>query len=138
MANILTVDSYLSLGLLYREILQEEGHDVFITRSGKEALDLALNERIDMAIVDENLPDFEAEQLLEELRWLQPGVRGILTISSDLGPLGAVRGWDDIRWDEIFFKSCDFTILQLKIKRLWQKSPNGIPPSRCQEQEHGI
>ena len=38
MANILIADNYLSIGLLYREILEQDGHKVLVAKSGKAAL----------------------------------------------------------------------------------------------------
>ena len=85
MAKILIVDNYLSIGLLYREVLQDQGHSVFVAMNGKEASLRALYERIDIAVVDDKLPDFEAEKVLERLKRLQPHMRGILSISSTFG-----------------------------------------------------
>ncbi len=121
MATILVVDEYLSIGLLYREVLQDEGHLVFVALSGKEALDLALHERVDLAIVDDTLPDVEADELLRELKQLQEPVKGILDISSDFS-----SPHDPHLWDGIFIKSNNFIILQAKVKRLLEKSSGTI------------
>ncbi|MFP3869362.1 MAG: response regulator [Syntrophobacteria bacterium] len=115
MANILIVDNYRTIGLLYREVFEEEGHRVFVALSGKEAIDLALHERIDVAVVDANLTDTDADELLEELKRLQPRSQGTVCAVSEFDP--AIHS--DL-CDESFFKSSDFTILQGKIRRLVQ------------------
>jgi len=113
MANIMTVESSLSISWLYREILQQEGHRVFCAMRGKEAVDFALKESIDVVIVDERVPAFEAHGLLNELRRLRPGVRAILCTWGDFG-----LSVDTRLWDEIFFKNDNFTVLQGKVEGL--------------------
>lgn len=117
MANILIVDSYFSIGLLYREVLQEQGHRVFVTMNGKEALLVGLHESIDIAVVDDKLPDLEAEELLGKLRHLQPHILGVLSVSSTFGLLT-----NPGLWDAVFFKTNDFRILEAEIERLWPET----------------
>lgn len=117
MANILVADQYLSIGLLYREVLRDEGHRVFVALSGKEALDLALHQHLDMAIVDDTLPDFSAEELFEKLKWLQHRIKGIVIVSTDFGPEHDAR-----LWDGIFIKTNNFTLLEAEVERLRQHS----------------
>ena len=113
MANIMTAESSLSISWLYREILQQEGHRVFCAMRGKEAVDFALKESIDVVIVDERVPAFEAHGLLNELRRLHPRVRAILCTWGDFG-----LSVDTPLWDEIFFKNDNFTVLQGKVEGL--------------------
>ena len=113
MANIMTVERSLSISWLYREILQQEGHRVFCAMRGKEAVDFALKESIDVVIVDERVPAFEAHGLLNELRRLHPRVRAILCTWGDFG-----LSVDTPLWDEIFFKNDNFTVLQGKVEGL--------------------
>jgi DNA-binding response OmpR family regulator len=115
MANILIVDSYLSIGLLYREVLREKGHRVFVMLSGQEAVHLARHENIDIAVVDDKLRDFEAERVLERLKQLQPHIRGILSVSRDFDLSVNAR-----LWNGIFVKSNDFNVLESEIKRICQ------------------
>lgn len=115
MANILVVDSYFSIGLLYREVLEDQGHKVSVAKSGKEAIYLALCERVDIVVVDDALPDYEAEELFVELKKYQPNIRGVLTISYTLG---CQR--NGLLWDEIVYKSGDFLMFQEKINRVSQ------------------
>jgi response regulator RpfG family c-di-GMP phosphodiesterase len=125
MANILIVDNYLSIGLLYREVLQDEGHKVLVAKSGKTAYLLALCERVDIAVVDDALLDYGAEELFGKLKQCQPNIRGILIISSTFGPEG-----NTLLWDEVVFKSGNYRILQEKIKRVSQDCEPEIPSSQ--------
>jgi len=113
MANIMTVERSLSISWLYREILQQEGHRVFCAMRGKEAVNVAQKEDIDVVIVDERVPAFEAHGLLNELRRLHPRVRAILCTWGDFG-----LSVDTPLWDEIFFKNDNFTVLQGKVEGL--------------------
>jgi CheY-like chemotaxis protein len=119
MANILTVESSLSISWLYREILQQEGHRVFWAMRGKEAVDFAHKEDIDVVIVDEKVPAFEAQELLGELRRLHPRVRAILCTWGDRGPHVDTR-----LWDEVFLKNDNFTVLQGKVEGLCKEYPD--------------
>jgi len=133
MANILIVDNYPYIGLLYREVLQDEGHRVLVAMSGKEALLLAPHKRIDIVIVDDKLPDFEAEVVLGKLKRVQPHTRGILSISSTFIPSG-----DSCLWDGIFIKTHDFTILKAEIKKLWQGTSSEVLTPIQRDKEHQI
>jgi hypothetical protein len=113
MANILIVDSYHAVSLLYREVLEEHGHHVLSATSGREALRIALDKTIDIAVVDDKLPDFSADELLIRLRKLQPQMRGILSVSSIFG--GPADGQ---MWDGLIGKSSDYTLLRAEIDRL--------------------
>jgi len=115
MANILVVDSYFSIGLLYREVLEDQGHKVFVAKSGKAALCLAQCERFDIVVVDDALPDYGTEELFVELKEYQPNIRGVLTISYTFG-------WqrNALLWDEVVYKSGNFMIFQEKINRVSQ------------------
>ncbi len=133
MANILIVDNYLSIGLLFREVLQDEGHRVLVARSGREALLLALHERIDIVVVDDKLPDFEAEEVLGKLKQVQPHTLSILSISSTFIP-----SENTCLWGGIFTKTQDFTKLKAEIKKLWQGASNEILTPIQRDKEHQI
>jgi DNA-binding response OmpR family regulator len=131
MANILIVDHYYSTALLYREILKELGHRAFAVSGGEKALYYALQERIDVLIVDERLTDVAPKELLRNLKRRQPGIRAILC------------GWRDVYspvhaelWDEVIVKSCDFSMLQAKVKTLAENP--GPSTTTLPEQEAGL
>lgn len=133
MANILIVDTYPSIGLLYREVLQEQGHRVLVALSGEEALRLALCEPIDIVVLDDRLPDFEADELLRKLKRVQPHILGVLSVSSTFGsPINA-----DL-WDAIFVKTNDFGVLESAVERLCHESSSTVSPPLKQHEEQEI
>ena len=113
MANILIVDSYSAVCLLYREVLEEHGHHVFMSASGREALLVALHRPIDIAVVDDRLPDCSADEVFIRLKQLQPHARGILSVSSIFG--SASKGE---KWDGLIGKSSDYSLLRAEVDRL--------------------
>jgi DNA-binding NtrC family response regulator len=120
MANILIVDTYRTVGLLYQEILEEEGHRVLLAFSGKEAIDWAMRERIDVAVVDQRLTDIEADEVLQKLKQLQPQAQGTVCTVAGFGPVPRPDLCDDS-----FFKTSDYSELQEKIRKLLgQVSPD--------------
>jgi CheY-like chemotaxis protein len=131
MAHILVADSYLAIGLLYREVLQDQGHAVSLAMSGREACLLGLKQRFDIAIVDDRLPDFDPEELLGELRRHQPRIRGILCVSSIFGPRA-----NPGLWDGTFNKNHDFRILEAVVARICRQSSSLVPTPLQREQEY--
>jgi DNA-binding response OmpR family regulator len=117
MANILIAESYRTLGSLYREVLEEEGHAVFVTISGKEAIKLASRRQVDLAIVEQGLPDLSAEDLLERLKRLQPNMQGTVCTVTDYD----AQSRTDL-CDENVLKTPDFTLLQEKVRKVLQGS----------------
>ena len=113
MANILIVDSYPAISSFYCEALEEYGHHVFPANSGMEAILVALSKIIHIAVVDDKLPDLDAEEVFTRLKQLQPHMRGILSVSSILGSTP-----DAQRWDGLFTKSADYTLLEAEVDRL--------------------
>ena len=125
MANVLIVDSYHAVNLLYQEVLTEHGHNVFPATSGREALLVALDRTIDIAVVEDKLPDFAADEVFIRLKQLQPHVRGILNVSSIFG--SASNGE---RWDGVIGKSSDYTQLRAEIDRVaGLGAPESGPPA---------
>jgi len=134
MANILIVDSYSALNSLYSDVLEEYGHCVFPVESGREAVLLALYKTIDIAIVDDNLPDLSADDVLSRLKQLKPHVRGILDTFSIFGAAP-----DAERWDGLVTKSFDYTPLEAEVDKLAGiSSPPSIYNSvaRIQDRNH--
>jgi DNA-binding NtrC family response regulator len=109
----LIVETYRTVGLLYQEIFEEEGHRVFLAFSGQEAIDWAMQERIDVAVVDQRLTDIDAEEVLEKLKQLQPHAQGTVCTVAGFGPIARPDLCDDS-----FFKTSDYSELQEKIRKL--------------------
>jgi DNA-binding response OmpR family regulator len=130
MATILLVESYPPLASLYHQILSEEGHEVFVASSQKEATDIALKRQIELVLVDEGLRDGSEEALIEKLKSLQPSIKGILCSMTEFSR----ETYRDL-CDEGIIKTSDYTILQRKVTEVLSKigghDPKAFEPLCC-------
>jgi two-component system, chemotaxis family, chemotaxis protein CheY len=85
--RILVVDDGSLIRLYYRETLESAGFEVVEAINGIEALEKVLSERLDLVIVDINMPKMDGVTFLRALR-SQEGSAGALpalVISSESG-----------------------------------------------------
>jgi DNA-binding response OmpR family regulator len=98
MARILMVNDEVDLLRLCQETLQDSGHDVEISTSGREAIARAQAVKPDMVIVDWIIPDMDGQSLLANLKAI-PGLEDVpaLAISAlqDGAAFAARAGADD-------------------------------------------
>ena len=113
MSKILIVESYPHLASLYREVLIENGHQVFVASSCREAENIARANDIELAIIDESLPAKCEEELLKTIKSIQPHIKAIVCPLNKLS-----RNIYRQLCDEGFLKTSDYTILQRKIDEL--------------------
>ena len=66
--NIMIVDDEKDIADLVQIYLENDGFRVFKFYNGKDALECALHEKLDLAILDVMLPDFDGLSVLEKLR----------------------------------------------------------------------
>ena len=110
MSKILIVESYPHLASLYREILEEEGHDVLVASDCREAADIAQANDIELVIMDESSPDKCADKLLRTIKTIQPNIKVIVCLLNQFSR----KSYREL-CDEGFIKSSDYTILQKKV-----------------------
>ena len=67
MEKILCVDDDVSLLLLYREELSEEGYEVIIAQNGKEALEKYDQESPQLVVLDIRMPNMDGLETLNAL-----------------------------------------------------------------------
>ncbi len=79
MKNILLVDDEDSIHLLYREELEEEGYSVDSAFSGEEALDKLSNAKVDLVILDINMPGMNGLEALRKIKEIDPALPVILS-----------------------------------------------------------
>jgi DNA-binding response OmpR family regulator len=129
MANVLIVESYPPLGLLYCEEFEDEGHRVFLATSGREAEDIASQEPIDVVVIDEHLPDVKAEALIQRLKALLPQMQGPVCSVNELSEKSY-----GILCQDSYIKTSDVTPLKTAVQRVlsskkFENLHNG--PYRC-------
>jgi len=67
MAKLLVVDDDKNLRLLYEDQLKEDGHEVALAGSGREALEYLKNERPDLIILDISMPGMDGIEALGKI-----------------------------------------------------------------------
>jgi DNA-binding response OmpR family regulator len=65
---VLVVEDGMKLRDLLRSYLEREGHEVFTTGSGAEAITMALRSDFDLIILDLGLPDVDGIEVAREIR----------------------------------------------------------------------
>jgi len=65
--NILLVDDEASVREMVGRVLQGDGHRVYLAGNGPEALQVAAEERIDLVILDLNMPGMSGWDAFEQL-----------------------------------------------------------------------
>ena len=129
MSKILIVESYPHLASLYRQVLSEDGHRIFVASSCKEAEDIAQANEIELVVMDENLPQKCEEELIGKLRTIQPQISAIVCPLSQFS-----RERYRELCDEGYLKTSDYTILQKTIgdlaKKISRTDPEGFQKSQ--------
>jgi CheY-like chemotaxis protein len=77
-AKILCVDDDLALLALYQDELIEEGYEVALANSGKEALEKFLAENPDLIILDVLMPRMDGIDTLQAILAKEPRARVVL------------------------------------------------------------
>ena len=65
--RLLIVDDEVNLGLLYEQELEDEGYDVDVVNSGKEALELIGENSYDLVILDIGMPEMDGLETLNRM-----------------------------------------------------------------------
>jgi len=68
MAKIIIVDDSAAIRMPLKLILEEYGHEVFAFEDGRQALDYARGEVVDLVITDLNMPVMNGMALIASLR----------------------------------------------------------------------
>jgi len=76
--NILLVDDNEKFLASIAERIRLKGFEVFTALSGREALEIVRKQPVDVAVVDQRMPDMEGLAVIEELKRVLPGVRTVL------------------------------------------------------------
>lgn len=112
--KVLIVDDEPNVALLIKEELEDEGYDVKICKSGKEALEIIENENFDLITLDIEMPEMNGIEVAGKIRAMKKDVKIILLTAythyrSDLSSWAA---------DAYIVKGSDFSELKETIKNL--------------------
>jgi DNA-binding response OmpR family regulator len=111
--KILLVDDDEGLRDLYKEELEEEGYEVVIATTGKEALEIFAKEKFDIVTLDILMPDIDGISLLRKMKEQRPNIPIIMSTAYDYRDDFAV--WAS---EAYIVKSSDLSELKRTIKKL--------------------
>jgi DNA-binding NtrC family response regulator len=120
-ATLLVVDDEESIRLLYEKEFIEEGYDVLLASSGKEALEVLEKEEVDLVILDIRMKKMSG---LETLQHIIKDKKNLPVILSS-----AYSSYQDdfSSWlaDAYVIKSADLSELKEEVERLLKKYNKG-------------
>jgi len=111
--KILIVDDDAHIQRLYKEELEDEGYDIVIAGTGKEAMELFEKENPDIVTLDILMPDIDGISLLRKMKEKQPKIPIIMSTAYDYRDDFAV--WAS---EAYIVKSADLNELKRVIKKL--------------------
>jgi DNA-binding response OmpR family regulator len=114
--KILVVDDDINIQRLYQEELEEEGYEVVIASTGKNALEIFENEDPDIVTLDILMPDIDGISLLRKMKEKRPEIPIIMSTAYDYRDDFAV--WAS---EAYIVKSSDLAELKKTIKNLISK-----------------
>ena len=114
--KLLIVDDDTNIQRLYKEELEEEGYDVTIAPTGKDALELFQKGTYDIVTLDILMPDIDGISLLRKMKEQQPDIPIIMSTAYDYRDDFAV--WAS---EAYIVKSSDLGELKKTIKMLLDK-----------------
>ena len=68
MANILIVDDDEAIREIIKEALSSEGYEFHLAANGSQAFEVLRNKRVDLAIVDRNMPGISGIEVVQLIR----------------------------------------------------------------------
>ncbi len=120
--KLLVVDDEVNQGLLYQQELEEDGYEVLVAHSGKEAINKVQNNGFDLVILDIGMPEMDGLETLGRLLGIDNKLPVILCT--------AYPSYKDnfMSWaaDAYVVKSMDMTELKEKIKESLVKKSSKI------------
>ena len=103
-ATVLVVDDDADVTDTMREILEDEGHRVFVANNGARALEVVRAVRPDLVLLDLEMPEMDGRHFLVEVRKTPELARVqvvVLSGSSDANELGAESVTKPLRLDTL-------------------------------------
>jgi DNA-binding response OmpR family regulator len=114
--KILVVDDEKNILKLYKAELEDEGYEVVLANSGKEAIELFKTENPDLVTLDIMMPDIDGIQVLRQIKQERPQVPVIMLTAYDYRDDFSV--WVS---DAYVVKSSDLVTLKSTIKQIIEK-----------------
>lgn len=76
--KIMVVDDQIGIRLLLSEVLERDGHEVYLCGNGKEALSILEKNNLDLVFLDMKIPGMDGIEILIHIRKAQPDLKVVL------------------------------------------------------------
>jgi CheY-like chemotaxis protein len=113
--RVLLIEDHEDSAEILSRLLDREGVEVRVARSGREALAAVAAQSFDLVISDIGLPDMPGYELFPRLRELQPSLRGVAL--SGFGMDEDVARCRDAGFGEHLTKPIDFQKLRALLRQ---------------------
>jgi len=78
MIKILTIDDETAFTELFREYFEPRGYQVFLASRGVQGLEIAKQEKPNIALVDFKMPGIDGDQVLMQLKKINPEIKVLI------------------------------------------------------------
>jgi CheY-like chemotaxis protein len=68
MSTVLCIEDEFEMGQLFKKMLHRHGHQVLTAANGRIGIEMAHSHRLDLVLLDLNMPDMSGFDVLKELR----------------------------------------------------------------------
>jgi CheY-like chemotaxis protein len=113
---VLVVDDYEPLSYLKAILLRRAGAVVREAHNARDALRILQTERIDLALVDINLPDLSGKELREKMR-ADPATSAVPVIFTSASDRPTLLGPDDVFFQEPLDTAALFEAIDKMVQR---------------------
>ncbi len=109
-------------------ILSREGYATFKAENGKDAIDIASGNRIDLVLLDLNLPDYDGIEVLYQLKMVDEAIHVIILTGH--GSQSAVRSAMEMGVFDFLTKPFDIHEICDVVREALFSQPTGASPGR--------
>jgi DNA-binding response OmpR family regulator len=135
--KLLVVENNMNIQRLYKDELEEEGYDVVLASTGKDAMEKFETEMPDMVTLEMLLPDIDGTALLQLMKESRPNVPVLMATAFDYRD-----DFASLPSDAYLVKSSDLRELKENIKKFaapggYRRDPNIMPGLTGQRSVYG-
>lgn len=76
--KILIVDDQYGIRILLNEVFQKEGYETYQAANGFQAIDIVLNDRPDLVVLDMKIPGMDGIEILKRVKEIDKDIKVIL------------------------------------------------------------
>ena len=113
--KILIVDDQYGIRILLNEVFQKEGYQTYQAANGFQAIDIVLNDRPDLVVLDMKIPGMDGIEILKRMKVIDPEIRVI--IMTAYGELDMIQEAKDLGAITHFAKPFDIDDIRAAVKK---------------------